>query len=41
MGCVAEGALFGLWDGVPPAKLDRFEWSAVLGLIGFEDGLEV
>jgi len=38
---VTEGALFGLWDGSAVAKLDGFEGSAVFGLIGFEDCLEV
>jgi len=38
---VTEGALFGLWDGSSTAKLDGFEWSAVFGLISFEDCLEV
>jgi hypothetical protein len=38
---VTEGALFGLWDGSATAKLDGFEWSAVFGLISFEDCLEV
>ncbi len=38
---VTEGALFGLWDGSSTAKLDGFEWSAVFGLICFDDCLEV
>ena len=41
MWCVAKGALFGLWDGSAIAKLDRFERTAMLSLIGLEDSLEV
>jgi hypothetical protein len=39
--CAAGRALFGLWDGSSTAKLDRFEWSAVFGLISLEDCFEV
>ena len=37
----AKGALFGLRDGFSVLNFDGFEWPAVLGLIGFEDCLEV
>ena len=39
--CTAGRTLFGLWDRSSTAKLDGFEWSAVFGLIGFEDYFEV
>ena len=39
--CVTGGALFGLWDGVAPTKLDGFKWPTMLGLMGFDDCLEV
>lgn len=39
--CATGGALFSLWDRGTAAKLDRFQWSAVLGLMGFEDRFKV
>jgi len=35
---LAERALCGLRDGFPALNLDGLEWSAVFGLIRFEQG---